>query len=56
MLDAGTAGSYSFGAFRRETIDRAQTQILALVNLSCVGLLTGQLGELLDRRYADVRE
>ncbi len=54
MLDAGTAGSYSFGAFRRETIDRAQTQILALVNLSCVGLLTGQLGELLDRRYADV--
>lgn len=54
MLDAGSAGSYSFGAFRRETIDRSQTQILALVNLSCVGLLTGRLGELLDRRYADV--
>ena len=54
MLDTGTAGSYSFAAFRRETIDRAQTQVLALVNLSCVGLLTGQLGELLDRRYADV--
>ena len=54
MLDAGTAGSYSFHEFRRETIDPARTQVLALVNLSCVGLLTGQLGELLDRRYADV--
>ena len=54
FLDTGTAGSYSFDAFRRETIDRAQTDVLALVNLSCTGLLTGQLGELLDRRYADV--
>ena len=54
FLDTGTAGSYSFDAFRRETIDRARTEVLALVNLSCTGLLTGQLGELLDRRYADV--
>lgn len=54
FLDAGTAGSYSFDEFRRETIDRARTEVLALVNLSCTGLLTGQLGELLDRRYADV--
>jgi dihydroorotase len=54
MLDAGTAGSYSFEQFRRETIDRARTRVFALVNLSCTGLLTGNLGELLDRRYADV--
>lgn len=54
MLDAGTAGSYNFSAFRRETIDRARTEVLALVNLSCIGLVAANLGELLDRRYADV--
>ena len=53
MLDAGTAGSYNFDAFRRETIDRAETQVFSLVNLSCIGLIAANLGELLDRRYAD---
>jgi dihydroorotase len=53
MLDAGTAGSYNFDAFRRDTIDRAETQIFSLVNLSCIGLIAANLGELLDRRYAD---
>ena len=53
MLDAGTAGSYNFDAFRRETIDRASTQIFSLVNLSCIGLIAANLGELRDRRYAD---
>lgn len=54
MLDTGSAGSCNFPGFRRDTIDRARTRVLALVNLSCVGLVSGQLGELLDRRYADV--
>ncbi len=53
LLDAGTAGSYNFGGFRRDVIDQAETQILALVNLSCIGLVASNLGELLDRRYAD---
>lgn len=53
LLDTGTAGSYNFDAFRRDVIDRAETQVLGLVNLSCVGLTCGTLGELLDRRYAD---
>lgn len=53
MLDAGTAGSYNFDAFRRDGIDRAQTRLLALVNLSCIGLIAANLGELLDPRYAD---
>jgi len=39
--------------FRRDNIDRAQTQIFSLVNLSCIGLIGASLGELLDRRYAD---
>jgi len=33
MLDAGTAGSFNFSAFRRDNIDRAETQIFSLVNL-----------------------
>ena len=53
ILDAGSAGSYNFGGFRRDVIDRAETQVLGLVNLSCIGLVAFRLGELLDRRYAD---
>lgn len=53
MLDAGTAGSYNFDAFRRDGINRARTRVLALVNLSCIGLVAANLGELLDPRYAD---
>jgi len=53
MLDVGTAGSFNFNVFRRKVIDRAQTQILGLVNLSCMGLSAANLGELLDPRYAD---
>lgn len=54
LLDAGTAGSFNFDAFRDTVIDRARTEILGLVNLSCMGLMARNLGELLDRRYADV--
>ena len=61
LLDAGSAGSFNFNGFRRDIIDRAETQILALINLSCTGLVTAQgtndpravIGELMDRRYAD---
>ncbi len=54
MLDVGTCGSFQFEIFRRLYIDRAVPQILGLVNLSCMGLMAFNMGELLDRRYADV--
>ena len=53
MLDTGSAGSNNFDAFRRDFIDRAKCQVLALVNLSRAGLVASELGELMDRRYAD---
>ena len=53
MLDAGSAGCNNFDAFRRGYIDRARTEILGLVNLSRPGLVAAELGELMDRRYAD---
>lgn len=53
LLDAGSAGSRNFGGFRRDVIDRVQTQVLGLVNLSSAGLIASDLGELVDRRFAD---
>ena len=53
MLDTGSAGSRNFTQFRRDTIDRIGTQVFGLVNLSCIGLVAPDLGELMDRRYAD---
>ena len=53
MLDAGSAGSLNFGGFRRDILDRAETQLFGLVNLSCMGLIVAHFGELMDRRYAD---
>ncbi|MEE3371942.1 MAG: amidohydrolase/deacetylase family metallohydrolase [Planctomycetota bacterium] len=53
MLDAGSAGPLNFGGFRRDIIERHETQVLALVNLSCIGLVAFQFGELMDPRYAD---
>lgn len=54
MLDTGSTGSGNFPGFRRDVIDRAETEVLALINLSCIGLAASSLGELLNRRYADV--
>ncbi|HBN31309.1 MAG TPA: amidohydrolase/deacetylase family metallohydrolase [Rhodobacteraceae bacterium] len=53
MLDTGSAGSSNFDAFRRDCIDTARCQVLGLVNLSRAGLVASELGELMDRRYAD---
>ncbi|RMG33416.1 MAG: amidohydrolase/deacetylase family metallohydrolase [Planctomycetota bacterium] len=55
MLDTGSAGSSNFAGFRRDVIDRSRAEILALVNLSSIGLTSFNVGELFDRRYADPR-
>ncbi len=53
VLDAGSAGSYNFPGFKQDVIDHAETEILGLVNLSCIGLVAAHYGELMDERYAD---
>ena len=53
VLDAGSAGSYNFEGFKHDVIDRADTEILGLVNLSCIALVAAHYGELMDARYAD---
>lgn len=51
-VDAGTAGFINFPEFRRNCIDRAELQVLAFINISCLGLPTPIVGELEDIRYA----
>lgn len=42
MVDAGTSGVRTFPAFRKQVIDRAQTRVLALLNIAAAGMGTGQ--------------
>jgi dihydroorotase len=53
VLDTGSAGAQTFQAFRRFIIDVAATRVLALLNVSVMGMLYEQVGELLDLRYVD---
>src|SRR5512137_68345 len=38
-LDAGTAGSYGFPGFRRYVVEASQARVLALLNVSAIGLV-----------------
>lgn len=55
-LDAGTAGAWTFPAFRRYTLERCDTRLFALLNISSQGLIAPKIGELEDIRWADVDE
>ena len=54
VVDAGTSGAFSFPAFRRFIIERANTRIRALVHVVSIGMIAGgtpNMGELEDLRY-----
>ena len=46
MVDAGTSGAHNFPDFRRRVIDKAQTRVLALLNIAAAGMGTGKEDEL----------
>lgn len=46
MVDAGSAGAKTFAEFRRTIIDRAQTRVLALLNIAAGGMGTGKEDDL----------
>jgi dihydroorotase len=52
-LDAGSAGSTNFAAFRRFIMEPAATRLLALINISRIGLVSKDIGELTDMDLAD---
>ncbi len=54
VVDAGTSGAFSFPAFRKFTIERADTRIRALLHVVSIGMIAGgtpNMGELEDLRY-----
>ena len=55
-LDAGTAGSHTFPAFRRYVLERCETRLYALLNISALGVLSRGVGELEDLRWANVKK
>ena len=53
-LDAGSAGAFTFPAFRKHVLERSDTRLYALLNISAMGMLSPMIGELEDLRWADV--
>ena len=52
-LDAGSAGASTFEGLRRYVIDVSNTRLFALPNISGMGMVSQDVGELLDIRWAD---
>ena len=52
MVDAGSAGANTFPGFRRFIIEPFAGSILAFLNISAMGQIDPDLGELHDLRYA----
>ena len=55
-LDTGSAGASNFLAFRRYVLERSDTRLFALLNISAMGMIWPRIGELTDIRWADVQE
>lgn len=55
-VDAGSAGAATFPAFRRYVLERADTRLYALLNISLTGMISRTIGELEDLRHADVEQ
>lgn len=53
-LDAGSAGAKTFPAFRRHVLERSDTRLLALLNISALGMISPKIGELDELALADV--
>ncbi len=53
-VDAGSAGADTFPGFRKYVIDVSATRLLAHLNISSQGMLSRDVGELDDIKYASV--
>ncbi len=52
-VDAGSAGAYNFPAFRRYVVEASRSRVLALLNVSTIGLVAPTY-ELTNPAYCDV--
>src|SRR5712691_11068394 len=55
-VDAGSAGAQTFQGLRRYVIERAETRILAFLNIAVGGMITSLVGELEDIRWASAAQ
>lgn len=53
-VDAGSAGANTIAGFRRYVIEQVDTRVLAFLNISGMGQLDNDIGELQDIRWARV--
>ena len=54
VVDAGSAGADTFDGFRRYVIETSATRILAHVNISSMGMISQEIGELDSIKWASV--
>lgn len=54
VVDAGSAGADTFPGFRKYVIEASDTRILAHLNISTMGMISRQIGELDDIKWASV--
>jgi dihydroorotase len=54
VVDAGSAGADTFDGFRKYVIEASETRILAHVNISSMGMISREVGELDDIKWADI--
>jgi dihydroorotase len=55
-VDAGSAGADTFPGFRKYVIEVSATRIFAQLNISSMGMISQELGELNDIRWADIEK
>src|SRR6266508_3243422 len=53
-VDAGSAGADTFAGFRKYVIEASDTRLFAQLNIAAQGMLSAEIGELDDLRYANV--
>ena len=54
VYDAGSSGADTFPGFKKYVIDVSATRIKAFLHVSSQGMLSADIGELTDLRFADV--
>ncbi len=53
VVEAGSAGAYTYPSLKRWIMDTQQTEIYALLNIAYLGMIGDQVGELEDPRFVD---
>jgi dihydroorotase len=54
VLDAGSAGADTFTGFRKYIIEASDTRVFAMLNISSMGMLAEEVGELDDIKWANI--